>query len=233
MDGLPILLVVVVVAIAIAAIVLAAMAAKKRREDLANLAQRLGWRFSPDKDHDHDDEYAHFEVFRRGHSRYAYNTLTGDLELGGHRFAAKCGDFRYLVTSSNGKSTTTTTYRFSYLILHLPYRTVPDLLIRPEGLFDKLAGVFGFDDIDFESHEFSRKFHVKCADRRFAYDVVHPRMMEFLLEHGDRAIDIEKRRCCLSDGRRCWSPEQFEGELRFLERFFGLWPRHVLADIAG
>ena len=45
---------------------------------------------------------------------------------------------------------TTRTHRFSYLIVHLPFSGLPDLLIRPEGVFDKMAGAFGFDDIDFE-----------------------------------------------------------------------------------
>ena len=40
---------------------------------------------------------------------------------------------------------------------------------------------FGFDDIDFESDEFSREFCVKAADRRWAFDVIHQATMEFLL----------------------------------------------------
>ncbi|MCZ6835825.1 MAG: hypothetical protein O7G85_08630 [Planctomycetota bacterium] len=42
------------------------LAAKKRREAMALLATELGWSFSPHKDHGHDEEYAHFEIFRRG-----------------------------------------------------------------------------------------------------------------------------------------------------------------------
>ena len=118
------------------------------------------------------------------------------------------GDFTYKVTTSSGKSTTTTTYRFSYLILHMPWSGVPDLLIRREGMFDKIAGVLGFDDIDFESAQFSRRFHVSSTDKRFAYDVIDPRMMEFLLKGDPPTVDIENTRCCISDGRhprRCGS----------------------------
>ena len=106
-----------------------------------------------------------------------------------------------------------------------------DLLIRPEGMFDRLAGVFGFDDIDFESAEFSRGFHVKSPDKRFAYDVVHPRMMEFLMAMTPVAIDIENGRACLSDGRSCWTPEEIRGQIEFLSRFFELWPEHVLQEL--
>ena len=200
------------------------LSAKKRREALQALANELGWRFHPDKDTSHDEEYAHFDIFSKGHSRVAFNTLTGSLEIDGRHFGAKAGDFRYRITSGSGKNRRTSTHTFSYLIFHLPFRT-PNLVIRPEGIFDKLAGAFGFDDIDFESEQFSRKFHVKSSDRRFAYDVIHPRMIEYLLGVRAPLIDIEHGRCCLSNGRAHWRPEDFKSSLRFLRQFFELVAR--------
>ncbi len=206
---------------------------KKRREALAALAKRLSWFFIPGHDRSHDEQYAHFEIFRQGHSRTAYNTLTGGVEIEGRHCPAMMGDFRYRVTRYSGKSSSSTTYRFSYLILHLPFAQVPDLLIRREGLFDKLTDAFGFDDIDFESAEFSRRFHVKSPDKRFAYDVIHPQMMQFLMTHDAGAIDIEYGRCCVSDGRHRWEPQEFEGRLWWIRQFFDLWPKHLTTQLAG
>ena len=226
----------VVIAFAIAAIIgvviyFGYLAEKKRREELAALAGQIGWRFDPTKDKSHDDEYAHFEIFRRGHSRCAFNTLTGEVTIDERNYPAKMGDFVYKITTSTGKSTQTHTYRFSYLILHLPFANVPDLLIRREGMFDKLAGAFGFDDIDFESAEFSKRFHVKSPDKKFAYDVLHPRMMEFFLANDSPTVDIELGRCCLSDGRRRWSGDEFHATLAWVARFIDLWPDHVTAQL--
>ena len=207
------------------------LAEKKRREAMAALAAELGWRFDRTRDRSHDDEYAHFEIFRRGHSRAAYNTMWGELERQGRRWPAKMGDFTYKITTSTGKSTSTQTYRFSYLILHMPWSRVPDLLIRREGMFDKIAGVLGFDDIDFESAEFSRRFHVSSPDKRFAYDVIDPRMMEFLLKGDTPTVDIENRRCCISDGRRRWEPVEFRQKLAWITEFLDHWPKHVLASL--
>lgn len=205
---------------------------EERRRALAALAADLGLSFDPSKDRDHDERYANFEIFRRGHSRAAYNTLTGSLPINGNDHPVVLGDFTYKVTSSNGKSSTTTTYRFSYLILHLPLPGVPDLLIRPEHIFDKLGSALGFDDIDFESAEFSRKFLVKSPDKRFAYDVITPRMMEFLMQAtGAPAIDLERGMLCLSDGRSRWQPQQFKSTVSFAETFIGLWPEHVIRDL--
>ncbi|HEX6812475.1 MAG TPA: hypothetical protein VF384_12690 [Planctomycetota bacterium] len=205
-------------------------AEQRRKQELGALAQELDLRFSPEHDSAHDDEYAQFEIFRRGHSRVAMNTLSGRIDLFDQRCEVRCGDFRYKVTRSNGKSTTTTTYNFSYLIVHPPWDT-PPLLIRPEGLFDKIKGVFGFDDIDFESIEFSKKFYVASTDKRFAYDVLHPRMMEFLLGAKPPMLDIEQGALCLSDGQRRWEPQGFRSQLAFLRRFCELWPRHLVKDL--
>ena len=228
-------LVVVLVVFGLLAVVaigyLSYLAAKKRREALAGLAAELGWRFDPSRDRSHDDEYAHFEMFRRGHSRAAYNTLFGELQVTGRSCPAKMGDFIYKITTHTGKTTSTRTYRFSYLIVHLPFARVPDLLVRREGVFDKIAGAFGFDDVDFESAEFSRRFYVKSSDKRFAYDVIHPQMMEFLLASEPPAVDLERGRCCLSDGRRRWDPEQFRAQLGWLAEFFDRWPEHVRAEL--
>ncbi|MBL1217421.1 MAG: hypothetical protein D8M59_07980 [Planctomycetes bacterium] len=232
MDGpLQIFVIIGVLAIALVCGYFAWKAEQKRRQELSLLAAELGFDFSPHRDRRHDDEYAHFEIFRKGHSRSAFNTMRGTVEIDGNRYRVKMGDFTYKVTSGSGKSRSTRTYHFSYIILHLPFLDVPSLLIRPEGLFDKLAGAFGFDDIDFESSEFSKRFHVKSSDKRFAYDVITPRMMTFLLESMPATVDIEHSRCMLSDGRKRWKPAQFRAMLDWVVTFLDQWPDHVQSEL--
>lgn len=204
---------------------------RKRSEELGSLAAELGWQYRPEKDHEHDDQYAQFELFRHGHTRFAYNTLVGAIDVGGAAWPVKMGDFHYQVTTSNGKHTTTHTHRFSYLVLQLPYGLLPELLVRREGMFDALSNLFGFDDIDFESAEFSRRFCVKCPDRRFAYDVIHPRMIEFLMEYEPPAIDVEAGSCLLGDGSSTWKAEEFRATIDWVQHFFELWPAHVTSQL--
>lgn len=224
-------IIVLVVGVVVAAAFAAHHAAKKRREALAALAGDLGFSFDPDWDAGHDEEFAQFEVFRRGHDRYAYNTLTGAIQIDGRAFPCRMGDFTYKVTSGSGKNRRTTTYRLSYLICRVPFASVPPLLVRRENMMDKLAGVFGFDDIDFESAEFSRVFHVKCGDKRFAYDVITPAMMEFLMASNPPLIDLEHGACCIVDGTRCWPPAGFKARMAWITRFFDLWPDHLTRDL--
>jgi len=205
---------------------------KKRREAMAAFASRMGLRFSPGKDSSHDERYAHFEVFRKGHSRVAFNTMVGDVGLLGGRVPVVAGDFRYKITSGSGKSRSTRTYKFSYAIVHLPF-DAPDLLIRREGMFDKIAGVFGQNDIDFELESFSRKFHVASPNKKFAYDVLDQRMIEWLMGHEPPTVDIEHGRCLITDGKSRWSPEEFESCFGWLDAFFDRWPDHVVRRLAG
>lgn len=216
---------------AVAMVFIASAQAKKRRAAMLALAAELGLDFDPSRDRSHDDRFAHYEIFRRGHSRSSYNRLVGTTTAAGLTLPVNAGDFQYTVTSGSGKDRRSTTYRFSYLIVQLPFDAVPDLLIRHEGLLDKIAAVFSDRDIDFESEEFSRKFMVASPDRKFAYDICHPRMIEFLLAAHPPPIDIEQTQLCLSDGTRAWTPDQFRWAFTFLHQFLERWPDHVRQDL--
>lgn len=233
MSGLGILIAIVVVALIAVGAYYSHLQQQQRRQELSTLADQLGWRFDPGKDYSHDDRFSQFDQFRKGHSRYAYNTLSGVLQLGNRACPAQLGDYHYQITTNNGKSSSTRTYRFSYALIQTPYLASPSLRIRTEGYFDKFAGLLGFDDIDFESAEFSDRFHVKSSDKRFAYDVVHPRMMEFLLAESPPTLEIERGYLCLHRGNRCWTTADIRDCLDWTERFFALWPAHVVNSLEG
>ncbi len=230
-----IFLIIVGVLVVLAAIIAGAMyAAKKereRREALAALAAKLGWSFSPASDSSIESLFPQFQAFRQGHSRSGYNTMRGALAIDGRTFSAVAGDYTYKVTTSNGKTTTTTTYNFSYLVLAAPFPNLPDLSVRRENFMDKIAGALGFDDIDFESAEFSRKFHVKSADRKFAFAVIHPLMIEFLLASDPPPIDLRAGKVCFRGNNTRWSAEQFGKHLEFASKFFDLWPDYLQEDL--
>lgn len=144
-----------------------------RRKKMAAYAESKGWSFSPAKNKGMDKLYPDFKCLRRGHSRYARNIMRGTHE--GWEITA----FDYHYATGAGKSRRD--YNFSALIVNSPI-PLKSLYVRPESLFDKVTDFFGFDDIDFESAEFSRKFFVKAEDKRWAYHVIHQRMMELLLQ---------------------------------------------------
>jgi hypothetical protein len=208
-------------------------AGKAREQALMQWAVANGWTFDYLRDDDHDSQFPQFGVFQQGHSRAAYNTIQGTVSIGGRGFPLRCGDYEYKVTITTGKTTTTSTHRFSYIILSLPFQGVPGLVIRRENLLDKIAGAFGFGDIDFESAAFSKRFFVKSPDKKFAYDVITPQMMDFLMSGDPPPIDIDGGQICLTDGHGCWEPERFQQELSWAEQFFGLWPEFLMDQFGG
>jgi hypothetical protein len=224
----PILFIVFITVVLTIIAIFNAKANRQRTQALAAWAQARGWSFDPSEDPGHDAEFPQFEVFQRGGRRRAENTVRGVATLAGRPFPIKCGDYQYTV--STGKSSTT--YRFSYIILTLPFPNVPGLDIRRENLLDKIAGAIGFQDINFESEQFSRAFFVKCPDKKFAYDVITPKMMDFLLGSDPPPIHISGGQVCLVDAPpRRWEPIDLDHHLAWADFFFGLWPA-FLADTA-
>ena len=136
-----------------------------------------GLTFSGEKDRSFDDRFAMFDALRHGTNRYAKYRMEG--ELGGRRFLGFVYHYETHSTDSKGRRQT----HHHHVSGAIVWSSIPlePLIIRSENLFDKLAGIVGFDDIDFESAEFSRKFFVKSPNRKWAYDVIHARAMEFLL----------------------------------------------------
>jgi len=74
---------------------------------------------------------------------------------------------------------------------------------------------------------------VSASDKKLAYDIVHPRMMEWLLSKRVPMIDIENGRCCIAEDRVRWEPDEFKRWLRRADEFFGLWPEYLTKQLDG
>lgn len=181
-SGFPFFLPILFIVLMVAFVIAATIQASRRRKMLAQWATARGLCFSPEKDYGFDFRHPIFDCFKQGNSRYAFNVCSG--EFNGWEIEA----FDYHYTTGSGKNRHT--HLFSGAIVKAPFPLKP-LSIRPEGFFDKMTEFFGMDDIDFESAEFSRKFFVKSSDRKWAYDVLHTRAMEFLLERQSGKYYIE------------------------------------------
>ncbi len=180
--------VLIIVLVFVALSIVGYFADKKRREALAALAARLGLRFSVDHDHTLASQMAFLDKLARGENRYAFNVMRGSFR----NYPVIAGDFHYETHSTDSKGRRQTHHHYiSFYLLVMPAH-FPELTIGRESWLSKIAQAFGYDDIDFESHEFSRRFCVRSLDRKFAYDVCNARMIEYLLGNPDVSIEIEK-----------------------------------------
>ena len=209
------------VVIAIAASIYSAIAAKKRREDMAALAARLGLSFCPGEDYSMAERFSFLTELAQGSNRYAFNVLSG-------RYQDKdvlAFDYHYETYYYDKNGRHTTHYYFSFLLLTLPL-PFPELKIRHEGLLSKIAQAFGYDDINFESAEFSKAFCVHSPDKKFAYDFCNARMIEYLLDNRDVSIEVEQNALALVFNGQL-AVEKFELDLQRLEEIRSRMPEYL------
>jgi hypothetical protein len=214
-------LVIVVVLVAVVVLIIYSICASgKRRKELAGWAMSKGLAFCPGNDRSFDSKYPNVNCLQKGDSRYAYNIMTGTLTS---REFLGC-DYHY--ATGSGKSRTQ--HHFSLVIIKSPILLEP-LFIRPENFFDKLTEFAGFNDIDFESAEFSKKFYVKSPDKKWAYDIIHPRMMEFLLASPMFSMQFDSLSVIVYRNTR-FSPAEFEDAANLVNGIFERIPDYVIQN---
>ncbi|MFI6866598.1 hypothetical protein [Nocardia sp. NPDC050406] len=165
---LPMLVAVVGVAIAVAS---AVHQQQSRRLEMARLhhwAQHNGLHYTPN-DRGIATLSAH-PPFGVGNNRVGHNIFRGTYR----GRAIVFGEYRY--TTKNNKSTIVHPWQFVAVAMPVPR---PWLNLRRDtgGLFSRP----GRKGLLLESQEFNERFRIDTASERFAYDVLNPRTMEWLL----------------------------------------------------
>ncbi len=220
---MPLVIVAVLIVAAIGAIY-GVIQARKRQEGLFELAQRLGLDFSAAEDREIADRYSFLKQLAEGENRYACNVLSGTYQQN----QVLAIDYHY-ETYTEGKGGRQTHHHwFSFFILTLP-AVFPDLTIRRENLLTKVAEVFGYQDIKFESAEFSGAFCVRSPDKKFAYDVCNAQMMEYLLANRDLSVEIENQVLALVFNTRL-SVQQIEANLQRLVEIRSRLPEYLFTN---
>jgi len=237
---LVILLVVLGVGLVVTIAVLSHLHTKKRREAIAAWAASHGLRYSPDKVTTFEQRFPAFDRLRTGKGRYAHNISTGPIPpmpdgaqrhwVGPTGGAVVAFDYHYYTESTDSKGRRTRTHHnFSAVVIETRMHFHP-LLIRPENMLDKIASFFGRGDINFESAEFSRKFLVRSPERRWAYDIITPASMEFLLAREAFTIEMELHYIAVHRGG-IFNAERYESALQVALGLLDRVPRDVVESL--
>ncbi|MEI6916663.1 MAG: hypothetical protein WCL39_16120 [Armatimonadota bacterium] len=207
-------------------------AEKKRREELLLESLDLGLTFDQDDPFSIETRYEFFSWIDQGHNRTAYNVMYGTVD----DFEIKAFDYRFYTMESGhnaagNPSSNESLHDFSAIIADTKC-LFKELHIKPEGFFDRIGDALGFADIDFESDEFSRAYCVKGPDKKFAYDMIHPRMMELLMV--DRRWSMEFKANCvmLVLGTSNFTPDQIKDGIARVRQMMSLIPDYLKQQIA-
>ncbi|HOX08242.1 MAG TPA: hypothetical protein PK280_17745 [Planctomycetota bacterium] len=226
-DILGLILAAVMLGVLLTILFWALWANRKRRIALARLAGTLGMQYLPS-----DPE---------GDARRALTFLRFFPHSKGHKFSqvvrgsfggrsVEFFDCHYRQVGKSGLDS---------LVVMATGADFPRLAVWPEGSAEKqfvasgLARAGGFEDIDFESHEFSKRFYVTAKDRKFAYAVVTPQAMEFLMgcpQHS--CIELSGGEAVASTGGQI-EAEELPKHLTLLSGFLDRIPDYVWKDYAA
>ena len=221
---MPFIFMAVVLIVAIAA-VFGTIAARKRREALFELATRLNLNFDAGQDDGIPGRFGFLKQLDQGDNRYATNVISGTYR----QYNVLAFDYHYQTYSTDSKGHRTTQHHwFSFFILTLP-AVFPELTIRRENFFTRVAEVFGYQDINFESAEFSKTFNVRSSDKKFAYDVCNAQMMEYLLANRDLSVEFENEVIALAFNSRL-AAEEFERNLQRLAEIRTRLPEYLFTQ---
>ena len=160
-----------VVAIIVIALVIVGgyIAQKKRAEQLQRFARAKGLTYEKRNDAWAQMDWGH--PFGVGRAQKARHVMTGHLSgrpvvTFAHEYTTGSGDDRRTVHTM-------------VTAIQIP-RAFPKLEVGLEGVTGRFARKLGFKDVELESEAFNRKYKIQCDNRKFAYDVLHPRFMEWM-----------------------------------------------------
>jgi hypothetical protein len=188
------------------------------------MADRLGLRFDPARNYVFADDYGFLPSLAQGGNRYAFNVLSGHYRQG----EVLAFDYHYEPSGKGADHELSSTHCYLTMVTLLLSGYFPKLHIAPEGFLSKIAGWLGGEDIRFESAEFTRAFCVRCRDKRFAYDVCNPQVIDYLLENRDMNIQIQNCVLALASDTQ-WPAKQVEYNLERLCEIRVRLPEYLFA----
>jgi hypothetical protein len=204
--------------------------ARRRRREIARLAARLGLHFDPAPRYYLPAQLPQFGLVGGAGWVEINNLVHG--RVAGHQVmafdcrpkASRPRDLAYLCSPRGERELCAAARHVSFpsaagmensfsaaaVILPAP---CPHMMIRPEYLMDRLAAAVGLGDLDLERDDFNRKYYVKARDRRLAYAILTPAVMELLMGPERITLEFAGNAVILWNGRR-WRPEKLSGRQR-------------------
>jgi hypothetical protein len=152
----PILIAIAVAIMVVSIIAISQYVERRRRDAMRVSAERMNLSFSENDDQSLRQRLSRFHLFSQGRSRRIRNVMRGrvaDLDIA-------IFDYRYRTGGGNSSRT----WRQTVLHFDVQRMKLPPFSLRPEHFFHRLGQVFGYQDVDFDTHPtFSSKYLLRGA----------------------------------------------------------------------
>jgi hypothetical protein len=189
-------------------------AEKRRTEQLGQLADAMGFDFEAVADGSLVAAMDGLPLFGKGHSKKARNVLYKRVRGSDVVFL----DYQYTIGSGKNRRTVKQT---AAVFSQHARSDLPSFEMRPEGFFHKIGTYFGYQDIDFETHEkFSRDYLLRGPDEAAIRAAFTPHVLDFFeSEHVRWCVEAGSNRIAIYRDRRL-SPSETQQFLSDATRVF-------------
>lgn len=200
MDSSFFLFVAIAIMFVVAVVVLGYHQNQERIKQLRAVAARLGYDYA-EVGAGLTGALAGFALFSRGHSRKVTNLLSRVAD----GTAVSSMDYRYELGAGKNRRI----HRQSVLLLESERLNLPAFALHPEGLGQKLAGLLGQQDIDFEHQpDFSAAYVLRGPDERPIRALFSSEKLAFFARRPGLCIEGQSRRLIYYRSRKLVSPAE-------------------------
>jgi hypothetical protein len=190
-----------------AILALAAYLENKRKEQLQNAADRIHFSFASEAESQLLDTLGFFHLFSQGYSRRIRNVMHGSVG----DVAVTIFDYRY--RTGGGKHSHT---HYQTVVLFESERLqLPLFILRPEHLLHRIAGTFGYQDIDFEANPaFSDTYLLQGRNEDEIRALFDEQVRAFYTRHGNLCTEGGGQRLIYYQAHRRVSGEHIQDFLQ-------------------
>lgn len=181
-----------------------------RQQKLQNIAKDLAWEFDPSvilfvKD------FESFHLLRHKTIDRVYNRLIGTK-----------GDYKLLIEDVDlheGEFQTKVTGQATFAVIDLPQH-IPLFTLEKEYLFDRLAALAGFDDIDFQNFKkFSNNFRLKGENEAEVREFFTASLIQFMESYPQYRLESSGKQILILGKQRHLSGNELSELISFCEKF--------------
>lgn len=214
-DFMPFIIIGGVILFIVGGVLVGSYFEKKRRENLLAAAEEMGLSYFPDGNPDLQSRMSRFGLFNTGHSKKLNNLILGDTD------EVRIAIFDYSYTTGSGKNKSTSRQTIAALESD-SLNPIPEFSMRPESMFHKIGGVFGMQDIDFDSHpEFSKMFLLKGPEETEIRSLFRPILLDFFEQKKGVCVEAGPGSLIFYRSRKKVPPEEIKVLLEEAYQVFG------------
>ena len=190
---------------------------KKRTEQFALISAELKLNFFPKGSTSLFERLKPFHLFSKGRSRKIKNLMEGEANK------VELAIFDYQYTTHGGQHPQT--HRQSLLFIHSPKLYLPDFSLRPENVFHKIGGSFGYKDIDFETHPiFSKSYLLRGENEAAIRGLFNNELLNFIQSQQKICIEGSGDKIIFYRHKSRVKPEEVES---FMEEGFQVFDQFL------